>query len=177
MLLDTIEPEKSKEWIALFHAGDREVIEELHARYADVLVAFFAARTFNHDSANDLSQTVWVKILEKRQSFLHGNFHSWMYRIARNLLIDHWRKKYPSLLDEDFDPAEPTYDQEDDRLESLRECLESVEGSFVEIIRSKTQGLSTTLLAKQYGISPMTVGSRFHRGKQLLKDCVERKTK
>ena len=177
MLPDTLDTEKNTDWIALLHAGDRDVFGQLYARFAIELLAFFASRTSTHNSAEDMSQSVWLKLWENRLNFRHGDFRAWMYRIAHNLLIDLWRKKYPTLLEEYFDPAQPIFDQENDQLEALRECLESIEGSFVEVVRGKTQGLTTLELAAKYNIDSKTVATRIHRGKQLLRECVERKTK
>lgn len=91
-----------------------------------------------------------------------------MYRIASNELISQWRRKYPELLGDDFDPAEPAFDQEDERLGALRECLEAVEGKFVEVVRGRIQGISTEELAQRHQISSKAVATRIHRGKQKV---------
>lgn len=177
MIHDSFEIEINADWIARFHAGNETVFEQLYSRYSTDLAAYFAARRVNRTSVDDLLQTVWLKVWKYRSSFQHGNFRAWMYRIAANELISQWRRKYTDLLGEDFDPAEPAYDQDDERLSSLRECLESVEGKFAEVVRGRIQGLSTEELAQRHQISSKAVATRIHRGKQLLRECVEGKNK
>jgi RNA polymerase sigma-70 factor (ECF subfamily) len=168
-----VEPNAAR--IVRLHAGDPDTFGELHARYAGELMAFLSARCPIRISAEDLGQSVWVKLWEKRGDFKQGDFRAWMYRIARNMLIDQCRKKYPERIAEEFDLTAPEWDQPDEWLDALRDCLQLVEGSFVEVVRDKTGGLSTEQLAKKYKISPKTVATRIHRGKQLLRECVERK--
>ena len=161
--------------MARLHAGDPTIFEELHQRYARELMAFLASRCPSSLSPEDLGQNVWLKLWSKRLDFTEGDFRPWMYRIAKNHLIDQYRKKMPERLAEDIDLASPELDEEDDRLDALRDCLEQVEGTFVEVVRGKTQGLSTDQLATMYQVNSKTVATRIHRGKQLLRECVERK--
>ena len=177
MIHDSLEIEINADWIARFHAGDETVFEQLYSRYTTDLSAYFAARRVNRTSVDDLLQMVWLKVWKYRSSFQHGNFRAWMYRIAANELISQWRRKYPELLSENFDPAEPAFDQEDERLSALRECLEAVEGIFVEVVRGRIRGLSTEELAQHHKISSKAVATRIYRGKQLLRECVEGKNK
>jgi len=162
-------------WMARLHAGDPKIFEELHKRFARELMAFLASRCPASLSPEDLGQSVWLKLWSKRLDFIDGDFRPWMYRIAKNHLIDQYRKKMPERLAEDIDLASPELDEEDDRLDALRDCLEQVEGTFVEVVRGKTQGLSTDQLATMYQVNSKTVATRIHRGKQLLRECVERK--
>lgn len=167
--------EENAAWIARLHAGEKTVFEELHQRYARELLAFLASRCPASLTPEDLGQSVWMKLWNKRLDFTEGDFRPWMYRIAKNHLIDQYRRKVPERLAEDVDLASPELDEEDDRLDALRECLEQVEGTFIEMVRGKTQGISTEQLATMYQVNSKTVATRIHRGKQLLRECVERK--
>lgn len=177
MLKDAVFSESDETRIARFQAGDKGAFDEFYSLYALELRAFFAARCQNRDAMADLCQSIWLKLWENRHSFEHGSFRAWMYRIANNHLIDYWRKKKPSLTDESFDFVSPEFDEEDPRLDALRECLESLAGSFMEVVRGRTQGLSTEELSVKHNIPTATVNTRYFKGKQLLRDCVERKTK
>jgi len=166
MIVATEESENQAEWIARFQAGDSVVFADLYAKYANDLFAYFAARKPTRFSIEDLSQATWTKIWRYRTNFTYGAFRPWMYKIANSVLTDHWRRKLPNLLAENFDPSEPTYDQDDSRLDALRECLENVEGTFVEVVRGRVNGLSTESLCEQYQVNAKTIATRIHRGKQ-----------
>ncbi len=175
MIHESFELEIAADWIARFHMGDQVVFERLYRIYSHDLAAYFAARANSRSLVDDLLQTLWMKVWNHRTSFRHGNFRSWLFRIARNELIDHWRRKYPELMGENFDPASPVCDQEDDLLDALRDCLDTVQGTFVEVVRGRTLGMSTAELATRFQIDASTVATRIHRGKQLLRECVEGK--
>ena len=161
--------------VACFHVGDGSLFGDLFERYAGELLAFLSSRVPNRLSADVLAQNVWLKVWSKRTDYHGGNFRAWLYQIARNELIDACRKKYPERLADGFDPMTLEFDSNHDWLAALRTCLDQVEGTFVEMIRCKSRGHTTDQLVAQFGISPVTVATRIHRGKQLLKDCVRRK--
>ena len=174
----TVAPQESEnqaEWIMRFQAGDPVVFADIYAKYANDLLAYFAARKPTRTPVEDLTQATWTKIWKYRTNFTYGSFRPWMYKVASSILTDHWRLKLPDLLAENFDPSEPTFDHDDSRLAALRECLKNVEGTFVEVVRGRVQGLSTERLCEQYQVNAKTIATRIHRGKQLLRECVERK--
>lgn len=75
-------------------AGDEQALETLFHRYRKVLYAYFN-RILNHDrmSADDLFQELWVRILRKLPDYREtGKFSAWMFRIAHNLALEHFRR-------------------------------------------------------------------------------------
>jgi RNA polymerase sigma-70 factor (ECF subfamily) len=50
--------------------------------------------TRNHADAEDVSQTVFIKIFQSMETFREGgNLNAWLYRISVNAAIDHLRKR------------------------------------------------------------------------------------
>lgn len=75
-------------------AGDEQALECLFYRYRKVLYAYFN-RILNHDrmSADDLFQELWIRMIRKLPSYREtGKFSAWMFRIAHNLALEHFRK-------------------------------------------------------------------------------------
>ncbi|MGA2206990.1 MAG: sigma-70 family RNA polymerase sigma factor [Terracidiphilus sp.] len=87
------------------------LIEELIVRYQHRLLRYLLFLTGNRDTAEDLFQEVWMRILVHGSQFNgHARFETWLFTIARNLVIDQSRKRTMNSLDELIDGA-----TEDDR--------------------------------------------------------------
>lgn len=73
--------------------GNLEHLGLLFERYKKVLFGFFYNQNHNQDLSEDLVQTVFERILRYRKGFKgDGEFKVWMFHIARNVNIDHYRK-------------------------------------------------------------------------------------
>ncbi len=161
--------------IARFQAGDSEAFTLLVNRFGIDLAAYVSCNCPRGLAHEDVTQHVWMQVWKHREEFKPHFFRAWLYRIAKNFIINHYRKKREEFLSEEVDPAARELDPEDPRLDALRDCLDSLDGPFIEVIRLQQQAASTKEIAVQLSISDGTVGSRGNRGKQLLRECVERK--
>jgi RNA polymerase sigma factor (sigma-70 family) len=81
--------------VAKIKKGNRAAAAELYDELAPKLYGFIFSRTSSREVAEDLSQEIFIKLLEHVQSFdpKKGRFAVWFWRIARNALVDHYRKK------------------------------------------------------------------------------------
>jgi RNA polymerase sigma-70 factor (ECF subfamily) len=75
--------------------GNRAAAAELYDELAPKVYGFVFSRTSSREVAEDLSQEIFVKLIEHIKSFdrKKGNFVVWFWRMARNMLIDHYRQK------------------------------------------------------------------------------------
>jgi len=78
--------------------GDRKAAAAVYDELAPKLYGFLFARTHDREAAEDLSQDIFAKLIEKIGSFdpAKGAFTVWFWRMARNTLIDHYREKKPT---------------------------------------------------------------------------------
>ena len=87
------------------------LLEELIVRYQHRLMRYLLFLTGNRDTAEDLFQEVWMRVLVRGEQFDgRARFETWLFTIARNLVIDHRRKRTMNSLDELIDGV-----TEDDR--------------------------------------------------------------
>jgi RNA polymerase sigma-70 factor (ECF subfamily) len=77
-----------------------EDFEHLYSRYSQPIHRFLYWQTRNPQLAQDLTSTVFERAWRARHSFGGGSAQAWLYRIARNALIDHWRKKKELYLED-----------------------------------------------------------------------------
>ena len=88
--------EKSeKKLIKLIKLGDKESFGILYDRYIEKIYQYIYYKTHHKETAEDLTSLTFVKSLDYLPGFNedNGNFKAWLYRIARNNIIDHYRTK------------------------------------------------------------------------------------
>jgi RNA polymerase sigma-70 factor (ECF subfamily) len=87
------------------------LLDELIVRYQHRLLRYLLYLTGNRDLAEDLFQEVWMRVLVRGAQFNgKARFDTWLFTIARNLVIDQRRKRTMASLDELFESG-----GEDDR--------------------------------------------------------------
>src|SRR5438874_1284391 len=73
--------------------GAGEMLGVLFDRYQTPLFNFYSKLTGDRTLSEDLVQEVFLRILKYRQSYRPGTpFRAWIYQIARNARVDHFRK-------------------------------------------------------------------------------------
>jgi RNA polymerase sigma-70 factor (ECF subfamily) len=90
---------------------DAGLLDELIVRYQHRLLRYLLYLCGNREMAEDLFQEVWMRVLVRGGQFNgKARFDTWLFTIARNLVIDQRRKRTMSSLDELFEGK-----SEDDR--------------------------------------------------------------
>jgi RNA polymerase sigma-70 factor (ECF subfamily) len=83
---------------------DPGLLDELIVRYQHRLLRYLLYLTSNREMAEDLFQEVWMRVLVRGGQFNgQARFDTWLFTIARNLVIDQRRKRTMSSLDELFE--------------------------------------------------------------------------
>ena len=74
-----------------------EAFEELYERHRGPLYRYILRQVGNATVANDLYQGSWEKIIKARGRYKRSApFKAWMYRIAHNHVMDHFRRERPT---------------------------------------------------------------------------------
>lgn len=80
-------------------SGRSQAFEALVERYQQPLISFFFTNTRDRQFAEDLTQETLLRVYDQAWDYLPtGRFRGWMYRIARNLLIDNIRRRSHDAL-------------------------------------------------------------------------------
>ncbi|MDO8349045.1 MAG: RNA polymerase sigma factor SigZ [Planctomycetota bacterium] len=159
-------------------------IEAAWAPVAADLRAFVQRRIADAHAAEDIVQDVFVKLARQLAAGpLEGPVPAWLFRVARNAIVDHYRARRPEaampadLGDVATDAPSPTADADAKPLfASFRRFLHSLPPEQREaLLLTEYEGLTQKALADRLGVAVSTVKSRVQRGRkrleQALLDC------
>ena len=73
--------------------GNVDAFALFYDAHVDRVYAFIARRVEHRQAAEDLTSTVFLKALESVTSYRGGSAVAWVFRIARNTVIDHYRTR------------------------------------------------------------------------------------
>lgn len=156
--------------------ASEKVWQEYHSR----LRAFIKSKISDDAATDDILQNVFLKMHTGLPSLRDGaKLKSWLYQIARNVIVDYYRSQKPSVdipgwltLPE----SDPDAKVEQELSECMRPMIQLLPEKYREtIILSELKGYTHREIASRQGISLSGVKSRVQRGrvqlKEMLTDC------
>lgn len=169
---------------------DAELLDHLIEQYQHRLLRYLLFLTGRREVAEDLFQETWMRVLLRGAQYNgKARFDTWLFTIARNLVIDLSRKRTMVSLDEMSDqneddrPFEITA-EEPSPLEQFRtqensaevsEVLLTLEPSHREVLVLRFyEELSLEEIARMTQAPLSTVKSRLYRGLASLKPELEK---
>lgn len=153
--------------------GAVDMLGDLFDRYQVPLFNFYSKLTGDRTVSEDLVQEVFFRILKYRHTYRQGTpFRPWMFQIARNARIDHFRKQRPET---ELDPemaALPRADSAQKKQETslLHRALMRLPAEKRELlILCRFHELKYEEIARLVGCEVGTVKTRIHRALQELR--------
>ena len=146
----------------------------LYDRHAVRLLAFLSRR-LPRGHVEDAAQEVWARVWKALPAFDGRCFRGWLFRIARNLLVDLRRKTHrepPKRDNPDNDPVEYLLDQE--RRRAVETCIEKLQTEAARIVRGRCAGVSYQQLCGDLEIQPARAHKIYHLAVKQLSECVKR---
>ena len=145
--------------------GNREALEELYLLHFDRIYSYLHMSVGNRHDAEDLTTQTFVKMLESidRFKWRSAPFSAWLFRIAHNLAMDHFRASRRWQPEEEVpEPEVPEGSAaEDEALDSIGrksmlELIESLSPDQQQVLTLKfvfnfSNGEAATILGKTEG--------------------------
>ncbi|HWY18950.1 MAG TPA: sigma-70 family RNA polymerase sigma factor [Solirubrobacteraceae bacterium] len=159
--------------IARAKQGDQEALRVLYIRYSDNVYGYVRSIVRDDREAEDLTQHVFMKLMTVIVKYEdHGvPFSGWLLRLARNVALDHLRRRRPTPIEEVMS-ADGHDDDNDarDRARDLHTALATLpeEQRSVMIMRHVV-GLSPPEIAERMGRSESSIHGLHHRGRRALR--------
>jgi RNA polymerase sigma-70 factor (ECF subfamily) len=172
---------------------DPDLLDRLIEQYQHRLLRYLVHLTGRRELAEDLFQETWIRVLERGHQFNDKYlFSTWLFSVARNLAIDHMRRKQPASLDglmsdEDdnnknvpFDVpatgAASAFDRtlQREQNEHIAAGMEHLPAEYREALVLRFQeGMSLEEIASVARVPLGTVKSRIYRGLSALEPWVK----
>lgn len=150
---------------------------EIWEEFGDSLRDFIRRRVNDPQDAEDILQEVFLKI--------HAHIHTlqdndrlvpWLYQVARNTLIDYYRKQRPMLeISEMYlDGAQQVDEDPAAQLAAgLRDFLACLPAEYRQaLVLTELEGLKQAELAGRTGLSLSGAKSRVQRGREMLRQAL-----
>jgi len=158
--------------IARAKEGDRDAIRLLYIRYSGNVYGYLRSIVRDDKEAEDLTQHVFLKLMTVILKYQDQGvpFSGWLLRLARNVALDHLRRRRPTPTEDVFDGNGHSCDDDArDRARDFHAALESLpdEQRSVMIMRHVV-GLSPPEIAERMGRSESSVHGLHHRGRRAL---------
>ncbi len=169
---------------------DPELLDRLIELHQHRLMRYLMFLTGKRETAEDLFQEVWIRVLRCGSQYNgKARFDTWIFTIARNLVIDLSRKRTMSSLDEMFEggdherPFEIAIDEPSpleqfqfrENAEEIAAVLQTLEPSYREVLTLRFhEELSLEEIASLTRAPLSTVKSRLYRGLAALKPRLQK---
>ena len=171
------------------------LLDELIVRYQHRLLRYLLFLTSSRELAEDLFQEVWMRVLMRGGQFNgKSRFDTWLFTIARNLVIDYRRKRTLASLDELIDGSSDedrpmTFEVTDEQpspfdhmassqdRERVAESLLLLDTVYREVLVLRFhEDMSLQEIAAVTRAPLSTVKSRLYRGLAAIKPALEAST-
>lgn len=167
---------------------DPDLIEQLIELYQHRLFRYLLFLTGSRDLSQDLFQETWLRVLERGSQYSgRARFDTWMFAIARNLMLDQTRKRGTVSLDEVMDPenarpleiagdAPSPFDhfQSQEQAARIGRALLGLHPLYREVLVLRFHEEMSLEEIAQISRAPLsTIKSRLYRGMAALKPALE----
>jgi len=99
-----VKPEDNRDLLRKAQQGDAEAFGRLYEQHATAIFRYLYAHLYDRQDAEDLTSDVFIKAWQTLPKYNERGipFLAYLFRIARNRLVDHYRQKRPNIH---FSPA------------------------------------------------------------------------
>ncbi len=150
----------------------------MYNTYADDIYRYLLVHVRDQHLAEDLTSDTFMKAWNRLEAFDFKHPRPWLYTIARNTMMDHWRKKHPETLgdEEHVSDAEPIEAVLDKKLsaDAVKAAVDALPQDMRSIVTMRfTLGYSAKKTAESLGTTEGNVRVIQYRALKKLKGLLE----
>ncbi len=169
-------PDSDEQLMLAYAAGDVTAFDRLYAQYRAPLYRFVLRQVKDPVASNDIYQQCWEKLIKGRHLYRSKSpFPAWLFRIARNTVVDHFRRAAPvadsdgpELLSNSAGPEDQALQTESEQ--KLASAIASLPAEQREVVLLRLEaGLDLIAIAGITGVNAETCKSRLRYALAKLK--------
>lgn len=184
----TAEPASDEQLMLRYRDGDAAAFEELYGRHRGGLFRYVLRQVGLRSAAEEVFQEIWMNIISSRARYrVEARFATFLYHVAHNCVIDHFRRKTPLhliSLDDDaheaYQVAGPERDQPE-RAAALRQSAGNILNALALLPSEQREvfllheegGLTLEEIAQVTGAGRETVKSRLRYALARLREGIK----
>ena len=165
-----------EELMLQYRDGDAAAFEALYARHRGGLYRYLLRQCRDAAAAEELFQDVWMNLVRARAAYtVQARFTTYLYRLAHNRLIDHYRKHSRATIssldeaggDEPVDPPDERERPHDEMLDAKRQARRLMQliaelpaAQREAFLLQQEGGMSVEEIGQATGVSRETAKSR-----------------
>jgi len=158
--------------VTSFKGGDSDAFTELYNRYIKRIYDFVYYKTHHQQTAEDITAQAFLQMMEKIHTYNpnKGVFSAWLHRIARNLVVDHYRGLKPTKsIDDVWDLAGDENVESDAekaiRLDAVKKVLSGLSAKQRDVILLRLwHGYAFAEIAQILGMTEAACKMQYKRG-------------
>jgi RNA polymerase sigma-70 factor (ECF subfamily) len=158
--------------------GDMRAFDELYARYAGRLFGFLRPQVPTRSDAEDVFHEALLATLESAEvAFDRGSFRTWLYRIARNAVLNRVRSRgrreaamVKLAVADERPPSTEDKLAHGELLRALDGAVARLPSALSDVYRLRSSGLSYEEMATVLGIPLGTIKSRMNQMVNVLRE-------
>jgi RNA polymerase sigma-70 factor, ECF subfamily len=153
-------------------AGDMEAVRFLYLRFKDNVYGFVLSIVREPHEAEDVTQQVFMKLISSIAKYEPRSvpFAAWILRVARNVAIDHLRRRRTVAYDEVPELSHEPDESARERRWGLETALKALpEDQRDVVVLRHLVGLTPGEIAKRMGKTESSIHGLHHRGRHALK--------
>jgi RNA polymerase sigma-70 factor (ECF subfamily) len=179
-----LDSQRDNELVKRAQRGDTAAVGALYDRHHTHIFRFVWSRVGNQQIAEDLTGEVFIKMVTSLSGYKIGEtpFRAWLYRIARNLVTDEYRKQKGNTavpLQEvemmiGFETSPDTIAENNLTLDRVQEAMATLDQTQREVVELRfLAGYSLQEVAETLDYSVAAVKSYQHRGLKALRAALQ----
>lgn len=157
--------------VAAAKSGEMEAIRFLYLRYKDNIYGYVLSIVREPHEAEDVTQQVFMKLISAIHKYEPRAvpFTAWIFRVARNIAIDHLRQRRAVPCEDVFESTRETDETSREFRWGLEVALETLPEDQRDVVMLRhLVGLRPGEIAARMGRSESSIHGLHHRGRLAL---------
>jgi RNA polymerase sigma-70 factor (ECF subfamily) len=157
-----------EELMLAYRDGNAGAFDALYARHRGALFRYVLRGVRLRAVAEELYQEIWIRVIEARKRYApSARFTTWLYTIAHNRLVDHWRRKelVAVPVDAEEEPAAGS-DADPAQQAEASQALARFAKALAELPHAQREAF---LLHEEAGLSALEIAAVTHSEPEAVK--------